>query len=478
MSTSCRTNLRRAKHRARSRFLAIIAAWFLWAPAARTFAVADTATNDRSVVLQRVDGTTQQGVLVHCSLTDGVIVTGPLSAVIDSQSGDGRDADRSGQPDADQDVERQRQPDADQDSTNPSRSTNEVTTRLADLVRFHTTYQQQPPRRRDWLIHLRNGDELFGRITAGNEDELTFTTIDLGDVVLPFETIATIDTRQSPATGGPTAPTAHANAAAPAVADLPEDVVVLINGDRLTGFIIETDTDEITLESALGETALRWDVVSAVHFASPGAPTPNEAGNATADRPLRLRLTLQHSGVCTVDQLQWDGDEVEARLTVGPRVSIDAARLVALEVIGGRWEWLSNHEPADFEHTPMLTLGWPYRIDRNVLGEPLRVAGVTYQRGLGVHSRCVLTYHLEGRYQEFVTAYGLDDRSGRLADVDVQILLDAEPLHQARGIRPGTLHGPLRLDVREADQIQLIVDFGAAGDIQDRFDWIEAALIR
>jgi len=34
------------------------------------------------------------------------------------------------------------------------------------------------------------------------------------------------------------------------------------------------------------------------------------------------------------------------------------------------------------------------------------------------------------------------------------------------------------LDVRCANRIELVVDFGENGDMQDRFDWVEAALIR
>jgi hypothetical protein len=45
-------------------------------------------------------------------------------------------------------------------------------------------------------------------------------------------------------------------------------------------------------------------------------------------------------------------------------------------------------------------------------------------------------------------------------------------------IRRGTRHGLVRLDVKKAQRLELIVDFGQNGDLQDRFNWIEPALIR
>ncbi len=47
-----------------------------------------------------------------------------------------------------------------------------------------------------------------------------------------------------------------------------------------------------------------------------------------------------------------------------------------------------------------------------------------------------------------------------------------------QNVRRGALHGPVRLDVKRANRIELVVDFGENGDLQDRFDWVEPALIR
>jgi hypothetical protein len=88
------------------------------------------------------------------------------------------------------------------------------------------------------------------------------------------------------------------------------------------------------------------------------------------------------------------------------------------------------------------------------------------------------SFELGGRYREFVTALGLDDTSGPLADVDVRVRVDGQTRYTKEHVRRGELIGPIRLELGGASRIELIVDFGANGDPQDRFDWVEPALIR
>jgi len=164
-----------------------------------------------------------------------------------------------------------------------------------------------------------------------------------------------------------------------------------------------------------------------------------------------------------------------------------------VEVIGGRWEWLSDPVaqnalerfgrfagklPVSYEQTPMLGPGWEYLAGRSVLGGPILVAGERYERGIGVHSRSNLVFELNGEYREFVTSFGMDDDSGPLADVTVVLLVDGQRRFEKAHVRRGALYGPVRVDVAHAGRIELMVDYGDNGDLQDRFDWVEPGLVR
>ena len=65
-----------------------------------------------------------------------------------------------------------------------------------------------------------------------------------------------------------------------------------------------------------------------------------------------------------------------------------------------------------------------------------------------------------------------------MADVTVVILVDGRRCLEETNIRWGKLLGPIRLNIAGAKRIELVVDFGENGGLQDRFDWVEPALIR
>ena len=340
----------------------------------------------------------------------------------------------------------------------------EMAVPLQDLVRL--TVATPVPRRaeRECTLTLTNGDLLSGKFAESRPDAVVFETAEVGRVLIELESIAGID---APAAFQP---------AYKASADwfgragkTDEDRILLTNGDTVSGFITSIDGEGLTLQSTLGDTSVSLRRLVAVRMASPRPP---------ALHGLFLVITFAAGGRLTVTDLEWSREAAEARLSAGQSVRIEPERIAQVEVLGGRWEWLSRHTPASDEHTPMLGLSFPHAADRNVLGGPIVVRGERFAHGVGVHSRSNLTYELKGAYSEFVTFFGIDDDSGSFADVSVVILVDGQHRFEVPHVLPGVLHGPIRLDIARASRIELMVGFGENGDIQDRFDWVEPALIR
>ena len=333
-----------------------------------------------------------------------------------------------------------------------------------DLVRISTTVRPWGRTRNDVTLRMVDGDTLSGRIVQGDDESVVLDTQGLGRVHVPLDVLERLDTAR-----------AFQLAYRESVAWLDRsrrndtDRILLTNGDVVEGFLTAIGVEGVSIEGSFGETLVPHHVVVAVRLAP---------GVAVAVHEPHFRVHLRNSGRVTVTGFDWKDDIARARLRHGGDVTIDAGRIVRIEVLGGRWEWLSNHRPISFEHTPMLSLDWDYSRDRNVLGRPIRVAGEMFEHGVGVHSRSSLIYDLKGAYREFVTRFGIDDDSGALADVSVLILVDGMRRFDQVNVRPGELHGPVRLDVTRANRIELIVDFGDNGDVQDRFNWVEPALIR
>jgi len=331
--------------------------------------------------------------------------------------------------------------------------------RTEDIVALETKRPVQPPLAGDVAVSLAGGDVLYGRLSGTLPEGLRLKTTDLGTLELPLESVVSVvlfpgghqPLRQDPKGG------------------VRDDVVLLRNGDLLRGFVLGIDAEQVSLEQDGDAVRVSMELAAGIYLA---AVEPPHVGG------LHAVATLTHSGRVTLAELNWQDDSMEARLLHGSRVRIASAALVKLGILGGRWEWLTQHQPISFEHTPMLGLDFGYVADHNVLGEPLTVARQTFDHGLGMHSRARLIYDLRGSYREFVTEFGLDDNSGAYADVDVVVLVDGKQLLERPHVRPGRLHGPFRLDVSRAKRLELIVDFGAAGDLQDRFNWINTALVR
>lgn len=311
---------------------------------------------------------------------------------------------------------------------------------------------------------LPDGDRLYGRVIGSVADAVWIETEDLGRLVVPLDGMVSLILV-------PTSEQAYRRALAWAQSSRrrESDEVQLRNGDVLDGFIQQVDAEAVRLEVNDQVAVLPLVRVSAIRFAT------STAGSV---EPPFFLLTMRQSGRITLREATMRGVELDARVGFGERVRVPLERISTLDLIGGNWDRLPRHHPISFEHTPMLSLAWAFEADRNVRGEALRVAGETYDRGIGVHSRSRLTYDLRGEYRELVTSFGMDDDSGPFADVTVIISVDGQRRYEQKNVRAGKLHGPVRLDVTRAKQLELIVDFGENGDLQDRFNWIDPALIK
>lgn len=355
-----------------------------------------------------------------------------------------------------------------------------------------------------WTIVLTWGDLLSGRIldSHGKSDDATVTgagqagearpgasmvvmeTADLGEVAVPIESVSRVycpkaavhrDAMQWLERGRPGTERG-----------VPEDDrVLLTNGDALRGFISAIKADGIEIDTGTGPTTAPYRLVVGARLA-PAIPADTPVrGTGRPPQPY-LRLTLRDGAKLTATNLELgpsgaiDSFRWEMRLRIGTTIRGDGllGPIERVEFMGGRWEWLSDHRPLSYEQSPMLGPGWEYMADRNVRNGPILVAGERYERGIGVHSRSNLIFELNGEYREFVTSFGMDDDSGPMADVTVVVLVDGQRRFEKTGVRRGALFGPIRVDVSRAGRMELRIEYGENGDLQDRFDWVEPGLIR
>lgn len=250
----------------------------------------------------------------------------------------------------------------------------------------------------------------------------------------------------------------------------PQDVVILRNGDRVTGTFKSLDANGAQIS---GTTAtIRRADIRAILFNPTYLQKPKPA-----DKTVRLQLadgsTLSARNV--VYQLP---NAIDVTPFFGGRVTIPLSSVATIQYLGNRVTPLSERKPAVYEFTPYIAGSRPLQSNRNVLGGRLMLRGKPYGIGLGMRSRSRVTYDLTGSEQSFLATIGIDDAAKGKGHAVFVVELDGKPVYQSpvlTGKSPPQPIGPIALNGHK--RLTLIVDYGPFGDVLDYADWCDAVLI-
>jgi hypothetical protein len=254
------------------------------------------------------------------------------------------------------------------------------------------------------------------------------------------------------------------------------DVVLLRNGDVVEGVLAAIDPKRKVVEVEVDRKTVTLDrgKVAAVALTTESAGTPKRRGS-------QARLVLADGGRLTLTAAACaDGLSLTGTTAFGAELRVPLNHVVALDVLGGRAVYLSDLKPRRYDFTSALDVQWPYVADGSVVGDALRLGGATYDRGVGMHSESRLTYDLRGGYMRFEALVGLDDRTGRGGSVRVKVLVDGKPANLGvdRELTVRSEPLPVRVDVRGARELTLVVEFGRRLDVEDHVNWADARLIK
>ncbi len=128
--------------------------------------------------------------------------------------------------------------------------------------------------------------------------------------------------------------------------------------------------------------------------------------------------------------------------------------------------------------------GWgPYEVDRSNGergandGRTLTLNGVTYAKGLGVHSFSSLTYALDNRFSRFQSFIGVDDEVGNFGSVNFRVLVDGQEIFRSNTLTGSSPTQAIDLDVSGKRTLQLIVDNADGRSDFDHANWADAKLV-
>src|SRR5205823_1367578 len=103
----------------------------------------------------------------------------------------------------------------------------------------------------------------------------------------------------------------------------------------------------------------------------------------------------------------------------------------------------------------------------------------TFDRGVGLHAACTITYALGGKYRRFETLAGLDARSGLRGDAVLVVMIDGKERSLPADGRLAAAEPPIavELDVTGAKELTIAVRRGSGGNVQDHVNLAEARLV-
>ena len=171
-------------------------------------------------------------------------------------------------------------------------------------------------------------------------------------------------------------------------------------------------------------------------------------------------------------------DVLDLHTLWGTDVQLPRGEVRSITCRGGRATYLSDLEPVSVDEVSYFDRQYLYHRDKALAGGPLLLRGTTYRKGLAVHSRCVLTYRLDGRYELFQARLGFEDSAPLGGSIACRVLADDRELYTNPTLRLAAEPVSLKLELAGAKQLVLEVDFGEGQDIGDRIVWGAARVVR
>jgi hypothetical protein len=174
------------------------------------------------------------------------------------------------------------------------------------------------------------------------------------------------------------------------------------------------------------------------------------------------------------------GDRENVRLAISQDrvVNIPVHRIVEIRFDSDRVAFLDAMEPSSFKMQSLGLSEWPYRRNRSAANRTLRMDGVAFERGLGVHARSVLEYEVPGGFRQFVAVIGIDDAARPLGHVVFQVTADGKTVFDSGPVTGADDPRPILVPIDGAKKIELIVGYGEQLDVGDQANWAEARIIK
>lgn len=337
-------------------------------------------------------------------------------------------------------------------------------------TQVYSVEQTQTPRPQ-WptsgVIVTLAGDRLAGELVSGDGSKITWKA-NFGKVAVelnfPMSALAFVQLQSSDMRTDPEP-------------NKGRDRIRLSGGEDLTGAIGTITLKEgITLDEMGKKKQIALNKVQALIFNS-------DLARPRLPRNAYYRITTRNGNRLLTTKFSSDGKDIQIENLFREKVTLPQNEILAIDEINGKAIDLGTLKPSEFRYTPFDDETFAFKINQNVLGQPLTLkkSGHTegYDSGLGLHSGMNLKYSLDGKFKKLEGKIGLDAIAGVRGEVVLTIKLDGKAIEgwtdRKLTIKEETLNFEIGID--GAKELQIEIKRGGLGPVQGVVNVVNARLV-
>ena len=258
-------------------------------------------------------------------------------------------------------------------------------------------------------------------------------------------------------------------------ASKPGDLVVLGNGDQLSGTLVELDGETLQIQPTGATKAAklkRSDLIAV------GIDPKSSVYPKSTTRLWEVHLNDGSRLSATALTLEEIESESVLMLTTRwgavwkcPTSKITRFRVVQPSQIDLEKKPADAIQTVDYVGKTSLP-----KFGSNVQGGPLKLGARFYDKGIGTQARTLMAYRLEGTETEFTAWLGVDSSAGPLGRAKAVVLVDGKPVYESGPMKAGEPPRRITLKLSQARLLILSSEFGEGGGVRDWVDWCEPTL--
>ena len=312
------------------------------------------------------------------------------------------------------------------------------------------------------VLHLLGGGRLFAKSVTITSDECQVETSLAGKLSIPLDQLRAV--RLEPA-----AASAEFDKALAAPSAEKDRLFIKVEDkvDSVSGVLKSLGDKEFEFELDGESRKLPRDKLFGLVVAQGGAE----------DDPVKALLALKDGSTLGGEIQSLSGGKIIATLPGGSKVELPWDALASIAIRSSRLVFLSDLKPVGEEQRSIAFLDVPWQRDRSVQGKTLTLGQRTFDKGIGCHAECRLTYAADGKWDLLAAVIGIDAETAGKGDCIFTVLADGEPVftRRVKGTDPPQ---EIQVEIPRAKQVTLAVEAGAGLDLSDHADWCDVRFIK